>query len=63
MFVKSDKIVNVSFERNYQSSNFFQTMMNMETKSFLLQIPLSDMNKSQLFFGYPFSQQSNMTVG
>ena len=49
-FQNSDEIVKVSFERNHQSSDFFQTMMQMETKSFLVQITLSDMNKSQLFF-------------
>ena len=51
-FQNSDEIVKVSFERNHQSSDFFQTMMQMETKSFLVQITLSDMNKSQLFFFY-----------
>ena len=50
----SDEIVKVSFEQNHQSSNFFQTMMNMETKSFLVQITLSDMNKSQLFWKFVF---------
>ena len=43
----SDEIVKVSFEQNYQLSNFFQTMMHIETSFFLVQITLSAMNKSQ----------------
>ena len=43
----TDEIVNVSFDRNYPSSNFLQTIKHMETKSFLVQIMLSAMNKSQ----------------
>ena len=44
----SDEIAKVWWFVESYRSNFFQTIMHMETKSFLVQIKLSAMNKSQL---------------